>query len=291
MLSTFILILLIILLLFGLILAVIYWSLNGTLFYPIKDHVWEPTIPHDKLLIEDRISAWHFSNYPDKKTVLFCHGNYGNISYKDYVVEMCDRSQLNLLLFDYRGYGLSRGIPSQHGLYSDGECVYKYLTKTHSPDQIIIWGESLGGAVATHIASKHPCSTLILMSTFSSLDDVLRDSTYGFVPTLLAKSLGFLTDVMPSKVKIKEVKCPIVILHSPDDELIPFSNGIRLFESIPHNCKLFIEIKGAHGSPDISEDEIKQMFTFCCLDTSRCHLTADILEMIRSLKERYNIRI
>lgn len=290
MLSTAVLVVLIILLIFGFILAVMYWSLNGVLFYPIEEHVWEPNIPYKKLFIDNRLSAWHFDNYPEAKTVLFCHGNYGNISYKDYVVAMCDRQQINLLLFDYRGYGKSLGTPSQKGICADGEMVYRYLIKSITADKIIIWGESLGGAVATHVASRNSCATLILMSTFSSLDDILRDSTLGFFPTMLARTLGFVTDTMASKDRIKRVTCPVVILHSPEDELIPYSNGLRLFNAIPHSCKIFLEIRGEHGSPDITENDIRRMFNFCCLDTSRCHLTHDILAMIKSLKERYQIQ-
>ena len=289
-LKMFLLIAIIVVLIIGLIVVLMCLSVNGVLFAPSSDHIWDPgsTFPHEKLMIEDSISAWHFNNFPDSKTILYCHGNYGNISHKDDLVNLCLGQRLNLLLFDYRGYGRSKGYPSQFGLYEDGDSVYRYLSQRVDPDRIIIWGESLGGAVATYIASKYPCSSLILLSTFSSLDDIISDSSIVRWPVAgpciigIAKILGMLMDRMSNKTRIRDVKCPIVIIHSREDGLIPFANAERTFNSISHGCKLFIEIKGIHSNPELNEDLLRKIFTFCCIDATACAISKDILERIRN---------
>ena len=286
----FLLIAIIIVLIIGLIVVMMCLSVNGILFAPSPVHIWDPDIPHEKLMIEDTISAWHFSSFPDAKTILYCHGNYGNISHKDDLVNLCMDQHINLLLFDYRGYGRSKGRPSQFGLYEDGDSVYRYLSQRVDPDRIIVWGESLGGAVATYIASKYPCSSLVLLSTFSSLDDIVSDSHVARWPVMgpcligIARMLGTLLDRMSNKTKIRDVKCPIVIIHSREDGLIPFANAQRTYDSIPHKCKLFIEITGGHSNPELNEDIIREIFTFCCLDATECATSRDILERIRQRK-------
>lgn len=276
----------IILLILGLLLALMCLSFNKVIFAPLSNHVWEPTIPHDKIMIENTISAWHFSSFPDSKTVLYCHGNYGNISHKNYLVELCAKQHLNLLLFDYRGYGLSKGVPTQEGLYQDGQMAYHYLAERVHPDNIIIWGESLGGAVATWIASRYPCSSLILLSTFSSLDDIIADRNYQYPvvgPCIIgvARILTLFTDPMSNKKRVSQIRCPIVVIHSREDDLIPFSNAERVYNAIPHNCKKLIEIKGNHSHPEITTEILADIFTFCCIDPTHCPAASPILKRIR----------
>lgn len=278
------------LLIVGLLMVLMRLSVNKVIFAPVSDHVWEPTIPHEKLMIEDTLSAWYFNGFPYSKTVLYCHGNYGNISHKDHLVELCQEQKINLLLFDYRGYGQSHGIPSQSGLYEDGEMVYRYLSSRVDPDSIIVWGESLGGAVATSIAVNHPCHSLILLSTFSSLDDIISDRHYDYPivgPCLIgiAKALTLLNDPMSNKKRLRDVKCPIVIIHSREDTLIPFTNAERMYQSIPHRCKLLIEIKGDHSTPEISADTLSEIFTFCCIDPTQCSAALPILNRLKHRKK------
>jgi pimeloyl-ACP methyl ester carboxylesterase len=286
--------LLVLFLIIGFFLVIIYGLLYGVLFYPLQEHIWTPTIPHRNLMINGNISAWHFDNFPNHKTVLFCHGNAGNISHRDYVIEMCYRQKLNLLLFDYRGFGKSKGIPSQQNVCQDGETAYRYLRgllssdslqKKLSPDDIIIWGESLGGAVATYIASKNPCAALILMCTFSSIDDIIKDQQTSLILRVMSSVLPWVTNIMSSKSLIKDVKCPIVVVHSKTDEVIPYSNAKRLYESIPHKCKRFITIAGGHSTPVISQKELEEMFRFCCLDTTECSCTKDILSNLQRKRD------
>jgi uncharacterized protein len=285
--SIIVMILLLTFIIIGYCLIIIYGLIQSVLFVPKKDHLMEPTIPHKKIMVENRLSTWHFNNYPGRKTVLFCHGNYGNISYTDFVIDICHRQKLNLVVFDYSGYGRSQGQPNQHVACHDGEAMYKYLRSQMDSDDLIVWGMSMGGAVATYIASRNPCYCLILMSTFSSLDDIIMDGNWGVVPSYAARVMKLLTDMMPSKNRIRSVNCPIIIMHSDEDELIPYRNATRLYQSIPHACKKFIDIKGGHVSPIISDTILKDLFTFCCIDNTKCHLSRSVLESLAFIQERY----
>lgn len=282
-----ILLLIIVIIVVSYVIMVLYSIFEQFLFEPKKEHIKTPSSPHKKIMIEQRLSSWRFDSFPGRKTVLFCHGNYGNISYTDFVIKICHRQKLNLLVFDYSGYGTSLGVPSQRIACDDGEAAYKYLRETLSPDDIIVWGMSMGGAVATYIASRNPCHSLILMSTFSSLDDIVRDYGYGRLTSFLVNCFSLIIDNMPSKHRIRSVKCPIAIVHSKDDELIPYSNAQRLYNAIQHSCKQFIDIGGGHVSPIIEDNVLSELFTFCCLDASDCHLSRKVLKSLKHVAKEY----
>lgn len=270
-----------ILVIIGFVIWIVYTLLYSLLFFPIANYMWLPTDKYSDIMIDGHLSAWHFNNFPDRKTVLFCHGNGGNISHREYIVEICKRQQLNLLLFDYRGFGKSPGIPSQRHVCEDGERAYAYLRQTVSPNKIIIWGESLGGAVATKIASRNQCALLILMSTFSSLDDALRDRKFSPITLAMSFLLPWFANNLPSSETIKKVKAPIVIMHSPEDEIIPYNNAIKLYKAIPHRCKIFISISGKHCTPEITEEQFHRMFSFCCFDGTNADKYCDILDILK----------
>jgi len=284
--------LIVVIIVLGFLVLVLQTIFNQTIFYPLPDHIWDPCKPHRSLLINNKISAWYFNNYPDNKTVLFCHGNAGNISHRDYVIELCDRYHLNLLIYDYQGFGRSIGVPSQSQICQDGESVYRYLTEEiHlNPDDIIIWGESLGGAVAAYIASRNPCYRLILMSTFSSLDDIVWDQDSGLLCRSLMYLLSKMSDMLSTKHRICNINVPIVIIHSTEDDLIPFSNSISLYNAIPHSQKLLIPIKGGHSTPHIKSDQLAKLFQFCNLDIKPYEEIEDILDMIRQIKDKHSCK-
>lgn len=276
------------LLIVGLLLAGTYFSVGKLLFLPTSEIVWTPTIPYHKVLIEDRISGWLFENHPKNKIVLFCHGNFLNISHHDFIVDLCHRQKLNLLIFDYSGYGLSRGRPTTKVVCEDGEAAYNFLREKYDPEDIILWAQSLGGAVATYVAERNPCSCLILMSTFSSLDDAARDSTIrGELFKQFICFVCMIHDNMNTKERIKNVKCPIIILHSKKDEVIPFKNAERLYDSIPHTTKKFIEISGGHVNPKISHSQLREICEFSCIDGSECSKMKDLLSAICHLDQKY----
>jgi pimeloyl-ACP methyl ester carboxylesterase len=218
---------------------------------------------------EECINAWLFQDFCKARrghcstTILYFHGNSGNISHRHYVIDICRRFNLNLLLVDYRGYGRSDGTCSATGIYQDGEAAYHFLTGQVDCDNIIIWGESLGGTVACHVASKYKCRALILLATFSSLDDVIDDI---IEPRILARGISWtvngLFHPMNSKFYLKNINCPVAIMHSQCDTLIPYRCSKILYDAIPHNYKVLYTIEGDHSSPKITDDTLKQMFAF-----------------------------
>jgi uncharacterized protein len=242
-------------------------STNKLIFYPLKDYIYDPEIPHEKSFIQDYLSAWYFNNFKDSKTILFCPGNYGNASYYQAFIDLCYQQKYNLLIIDYAGYGKSLGSSNQEQVYKDGEAAYDYLVdeKNIDPNNIILWGYSLGGAVATHVATKRHVCCLLLMSTFSSLDDIPSDNLLmvGPVGTTIVKLLTYIVDNMESKNKITRIKCPIILMHSLEDDLIPYANAIRLYNSIQHNNKKLYTIGGSHIQPTISSQMLNEIFNIC----------------------------
>jgi fermentation-respiration switch protein FrsA (DUF1100 family) len=149
---------------------------------------------------------------------------------------------MNALMFDYRGYGKSEGqIHSENDIYLDGEAAYGYiLSRGIKPENIIIWGQSLGGTVAIHTAQWKHIFRTIIESSFTSMDS-MASGQYWFLPTQLLLQFHF-----DSINKISNILSPILIIHSPDDEMIGIQNGRELFEkaNIP---KEFLETRGSHN--------------------------------------------
>ncbi len=177
----------------------------------------------------------------DRCVLIFCHGNGGNISHRLELIDIYYKAGLNVFIFDYRGYGKSEGKPSEKGTYKDANAVWEFLThkKGFKPENIIVLGRSLGGGVATYIAFKNNPKALILDSTFTSIPDMAKK----VLPLFPA---GLFPIYQYNNIKrIKIIKCPVLILHSLDDKLIPFKMGQELFENASEP-KMFIELKGTH---------------------------------------------
>lgn len=244
--------------------GIMSWFKSTILFCPVKEHIYTPSLPYENIYIEDRIHAWYFNNFPYSKTILFCHGNSGNISHREYVISFCNYFHLNLLIFDYQGYGYSSGHPSPSQICTDAATVYKYLTTRCPSNKIIVWGESLGGAAAVHVASLYPCSHLILMCTFSSLDDiiVLKDGPT-FTSRPVSLMLRYFVNSLCNRKKAPKIKCPVAILHSDSDEIIPIASARILYDQIPHSSKILIRIAGGHSSPVVSNTDLISLLSFC----------------------------
>jgi len=173
-------------------------------------------------------------------TLLWCHGNAGNISYRlDNLKVLCDKLALNIFIFDYRGYGRSQGKPSEEGTYLDAEAALAYLRTRQDIDQdaVVFFGRSLGGAIAVDLASKHQCLGLILESTFASMAGWMSRS----FPDIQHDMLPIKYD---SLAKIKRVEVPLLMLHGDCDEVVPFQSGMELYEAA-NEPKEFYAIKDA----------------------------------------------
>jgi len=189
-----------------------------------------------------RLHGWFIPAAGARATTLFCHGNAGNISRRMETIAALHRLRLNVLIFDYRGYGQSEGSPTEEGTYKDAEAAWRYLTETKgvAPERIVIHGRSLGGAVAAHLARDHTPGALLLESTFTSAPDLAARLLW-FLPA--RRLCRFKYDTLAA---VREVRCPILIIHSPDDDLVPYKMGQKLFEAAAEP-KQSLRLRGGHN--------------------------------------------
>ncbi len=187
-----------------------------------------------------RLHGW-FLPVPDASwTVLVCHGNAGNISHRlDRALLLQSKLRSSVFLFDYRGYGKSGGSPDEEGTYRDGRAAYDYLVdRGVSSGQIVLFGESLGAAIAIEVAIRKPIAALVLESAFTSIPD-MASAVYPFLP------LGRLVRTRYDNLaKISSVRSPLLVLHGTRDRTVPFEQGQRLFKAASEP-KRFFAISGA----------------------------------------------
>ncbi len=175
-------------------------------------------------------------------TLLFFHGNAGNISGRLESTQQFHRLGLNVLIVDYRGYGQSTGAPSEQGLYRDAAACWRHLTETRgiSPEDIVIFGRSMGGGPATWLAQRHPPGALILESVFTNVPDVGAHH-YSFLPV---RALA--TNQFDNESRVPEIEAPTLHIHSRGDRVVPFELGRRVYEAASEP-KQFLEIQGGHN--------------------------------------------
>ncbi|CAN1211922.1 alpha/beta hydrolase [Tumidithrix helvetica PCC 7403] len=201
------------------------------------------------------LSAWFVpANEKDpigKAVILFCHGNAGNIGDRTPYLPIFHSLGLSTLLFDYQGYGSSEGSPTEAGTYADVEAAWQYLTQVRKipASKIVIYGESLGGGVASYMVEKQRSGGLVLASTFTSISDRAAE-LYPFLPIRLISKFSYNTIA-----RLPNIKSPVLVIHSPEDELIPFHHGEALFKAA-HDPKMFIKIKGDHNGGFLEAQEI-----------------------------------
>jgi fermentation-respiration switch protein FrsA (DUF1100 family) len=188
-----------------------------------------------------RLHGW-FLPVPDARlTLLLSHGNAGNIGDRlDRTLLLQSRLRASVLLYDYRGYGSSQGSPDEAGTYRDARAAYKYLIEQKKVDsrRLVLFGESLGSAVALDLALGHPAAALVLEAPFTSVADMART-------TALAPLAPFVRTRYDNLAKIGRLQMPLLVLHGDRDEVVPFAQGRRLFEAAPEP-KRFFAIPGAH---------------------------------------------
>ncbi len=219
-----------------------------------------------------RIHGWFIPHEAPRATLLFFHGNAGNISHRLDSITLFHKLRLSVFIIDYRGYGLSDGRPSEQGTYKDADAAWDYLVteRAVSPDKIIIFGRSLGGGIAGYLAREVSPGAVIFESTFTSIKAIGRRH-YPYLPISLMARIHYPTDS-----NILLIKSPILVIHSEQDELIPYQFGQRLFEIAPAP-KMFLTIHGDHNngfllSEDIYVEGLNRFISAYIDDVSEPHI-------------------
>ncbi len=197
------------------------------------------------------LSGWYIPAKKSKHTVLFCHGNGGNMAHRLDSINIFHNLGLNCFIFDYRGYGDSLGKPGEEGTYTDAMAAYKWLTeeKNIPAEDIIIFGRSLGGSIAAQLASKVEAGALIVESAFTSYVDIGKEY-YPYMPVRWFARFGYKTIDY-----IRNVRCPVMLIYSRNDEIVPYKFGLELYEAA-NEPKEFIEIFGSHNDCFLASGEI-----------------------------------
>jgi uncharacterized protein len=215
------------------------------IFYPEKEFLVHPGyfgLTYEDVYLDTsdgiRIHGWFFPS-SGSQTLLFFHGNAGNIADRLDNIRFLVQRGLNVLIIDYRGYGRSDGVPSEQGTYRDAESAWLWLQSRIGidPARLVYFGRSLGGAVATELAVRHPPRKLIIESTFTSVRE-MAGTVLPFIPKML------IPDCYPSIKRIALVDCPILVIHGTADTLVPFRHGQAIYARA-RDPKQFYGIEGA----------------------------------------------
>jgi fermentation-respiration switch protein FrsA (DUF1100 family) len=238
--------------LYAILMAVLYFSQSKLLYYPNLPSRQLTTTPKSidlpfesvnlRTTDDESIHGWYVPASNERATLLFFHGNAGNISHRLMSLKIFHQLNLSVLIFDYRGYGQSTGSPSEKGTYRDAQAALDYLiAKRKIPlDNIVFFGRSLGAAIASQLATRHQPKAIILESSFTSVPDMAAQ----LLPVF---PMRWLSRYSYNNLKnLQSVTRPVLIIHSPDDEIIPFKHGQKLYDAA-NEPKTFLKIRGSHN--------------------------------------------
>lgn len=222
---------------------------NKIIFHPspYPEGYWNPTslgVPVQDIYFasEDgvKLHAWFIPSPNAVATLLWFHGNAGNLSHRLDNIQRLKRLNLNIFIFDYRGYGRSEGVPNEEGIYKDSRAAYKQVLAMDgvSVDSLFLFGRSLGGICAVETAMNYPARGLILESVFTNSADMSR-TVFPLIP------LGWaVRSKLDAVGKVPHLKLEKLFLHGTRDEIVPYDLGRKLFEKAG-NPKTFYAIEGA----------------------------------------------
>jgi fermentation-respiration switch protein FrsA (DUF1100 family) len=238
-------------LLYGSVVGGVFFFQSSLIYYPHIGREMTATprnhgLDYEELDIAtedgEKLAGWWVPSAPSRGTVLIFHGNAGNISHRIDYLRMFHDLGYSTLIIDYRGYGRSTGSPSEDGTYRDAAAAWRHLTEQRAipARDIVLFGESLGGAVASWLAARHPPRALVLASTFTSVPD-LGAQIYWFLPVRLISRFQY--DTLS---QLKQITAPVLVAHSKSDEIVPFSHGERLYRAAREPKQLLV-LSGGHN--------------------------------------------
>jgi fermentation-respiration switch protein FrsA (DUF1100 family) len=219
------------------------------IYFPTRAHDATPRglgLAHEELALVAgdgvRLHGWFLPEAGSRLTLLVCHGNAGNVSHRlDRALLAHARLGVDVLLFDYRGYGKSEGAPDEEGTYRDARAAWDWLlARGQRPERIVLFGESLGAAVALQLAldTNGTARALVLESPFASVPEMAR-AVYPFLPVWPLVRTRY-----DNAGKAGRLRLPLLVLHGERDDIVPFAQGRRVFDAAPEP-KRFYAIPGA----------------------------------------------
>ena len=218
-------------LIYFVITVVVYFFQRKLLYHPFSPQITGKGLIHNFETINFKTSdnfelkGWFHLKNSNKKTILFLHGNAGNLDHRIDKLNFLGNMDINFLIISWRGYSGNPGNPSETGLYKDALGGIEWLNKKGiSNDRIILYGESLGTAITTEVAQNENFAGIILEAPFTSMVD-MGQKIYPIFPVKF-----LLKDKYESKNKIKNIKSPILVLHGRKDKIVPFYMGEKIFE-------------------------------------------------------------
>ena len=218
-----------------------------------QDHEYHFYIPFEEHFIDTPnggfINVLHFRNLGKaaKGVVVYYHGNADNLIRWGHAGEFFEKYGYEVIIYDYRGYGKSTGELNESTFYSDAEAIYQYAAKHYLPEQIVIYGRSLGSGPSSYVASRNKVNQLILETPFSSIKDLFY-AYYPFFPPVFMFNYIF-----PVKKHLKDVDVPITIFHGTDDFIVPLRCAKKNIPSLKPEDEFIIIQDAAHG--DVSHQE------------------------------------
>lgn len=211
----------------------------------------------------EHLHAWWIPHRSPRASMLFSHGNAGNISHRLDSLKIFHQLRLNVLIYDYRGYGRSSGKPSEAGVYRDAEAALEWMIREErvEPEEFVVFGRSMGAAVSARLAQKRPPACLILESAFTSVPDRAAE-IYWWLPIRWLIHLQ-----MNTRQNVSTIATPTLVIHSRDDEIVPFDHGRQVAQAAGDDAEL-LEISGGHNtgfmkSRDIYIEGLDRFLTRC----------------------------
>lgn len=234
---------------YGALVLALFLGQSALLYFPSRDLIANPGeigLAYEDVNIitndEVKLHGWYVRAAEPRGVLLFFHGNAGNISQRLESLKLFNQLGLDTLIFDYRGYGKSEGKITERGSYLDAEAAWRYLTETRRipAGNIVLFGRSLGAALAIYLAGGRQAKAVIAESGFISIPE-LAAQIYPFLPARWISRFQY-----DSLNRIEKSTCPVLVIHSENDEIIPISHGRALFNAAPQP-KQFLQIRGGHN--------------------------------------------